>query len=923
MAASRLDDVLSRLKGCHRSGTRPHQYSALCPAHDDSEQSLSVGIGDNGNIVFRCHRGCDFGAILAALKMTAAEVAGDEKETSRSTREYSGERLDKVTVEEWEDRCSSWAAEFARSTKAGPMLASVLRVPEWVFEQFPGIGARGPDDHPKGACWTFPERNADGRIIGVGLRFLNNKKQSADGSLRGLSLPAGWKERPGPLHIVEGPSDVLALTAAGVAAIGRPSNVGGVLLLAELINEHVPADRQIIVMGENDQKANGDWPGRDGMMKVASRLARETKREILASLPPGTEKDARAWVTKLVGDGCTWQEGGDRWHQFLRPFPTDAQQQSPDNAVSVKDSDGRVNIHFTSGCNEKIINDEVIEIIASDPQLFWRSNELVRVVYSSAEKIRNIKFPPSPTVFPVESPTLRELISSMVEFTTEGRMGLRRPGVPDWCTNAIVARKSWDAIRYLQAVVECPFLRPDGSLVSEPGYDDATGVYLYPHAIKPILPDVIDRNAALAAWDEIQEVICDFPFQYEFHKSSWLCGLLTPLARFAFDGPAPLFLVDGNTPGTGKGLLANLASIILTGYEFATVPYSHDGEEMRKKITACATRGTKGILLDNIAGNFGGSVIDAMLTSTVWEDRLLGSSTLVSFPLLSTFWGTGNNVQIAGDGARRIAHIRLHSSYEHPEERTGFKHERLERWVLQHRKRLLGAALTILMAYCRAGRPAVKLLPWGSYDGWTEVVRSAVIWLGLADPAEGKQELRASSDPMVTAMESVLCQWHLFDSHTARGITCNQIVAEVFPKGENTPLHLVDLAEAISTMCSKVPTGKELGNAFKKFKGRLLGGRQIDHVCKVRGGIVRWGIFDADKNLLALTKGGSGVSGGTLSPTAGTNPDHSSTEISYNSNTSLPLESKQTLQTNLTHPSTNGDTNKSDGSGSNFGMFDE
>jgi len=52
----RLNDFLARLNGVKNS--RGGQYAALCPAHADKEQSLSISEKD-GKILLHCHAGCD------------------------------------------------------------------------------------------------------------------------------------------------------------------------------------------------------------------------------------------------------------------------------------------------------------------------------------------------------------------------------------------------------------------------------------------------------------------------------------------------------------------------------------------------------------------------------------------------------------------------------------------------------------------------------------------------------------------------------------------------------------------------------------------------------------------------------------------------------------------------------------------------
>lgn len=43
-----------------------------CPAHDDAHPSLSIGEGDDGRLLLRCHAGCDWRAVVTALSCRPA-----------------------------------------------------------------------------------------------------------------------------------------------------------------------------------------------------------------------------------------------------------------------------------------------------------------------------------------------------------------------------------------------------------------------------------------------------------------------------------------------------------------------------------------------------------------------------------------------------------------------------------------------------------------------------------------------------------------------------------------------------------------------------------------------------------------------------------------------------------------------------------
>lgn len=158
-------------------------------------------------------------------------------------------------------------------------------------------GFAGDGPRPDG-CFTFPERDGGGRVVGLSLRSPDGGKGFPAGAERGLVVPASLRTRPDPVLIVEGATDTAALDTLGVAAVGRPSNSGGAADLARLLD-----GRAVLVVGERDAKTSGAWPGRDGAKAVAQRLAAERGEPVAFALPPDGVKDVRAWLEARVASG--------------------------------------------------------------------------------------------------------------------------------------------------------------------------------------------------------------------------------------------------------------------------------------------------------------------------------------------------------------------------------------------------------------------------------------------------------------------------------------------------------------------------------------------------------------------------------------------------------------------------------------------
>src|SRR5690242_19624896 len=63
-----LNNLLQRLDNVKEVGG---EWSALCPAHADHRNSLSIGQGEDGRLLLCCHAGCSTEAILAKLNLLA------------------------------------------------------------------------------------------------------------------------------------------------------------------------------------------------------------------------------------------------------------------------------------------------------------------------------------------------------------------------------------------------------------------------------------------------------------------------------------------------------------------------------------------------------------------------------------------------------------------------------------------------------------------------------------------------------------------------------------------------------------------------------------------------------------------------------------------------------------------------------------
>jgi len=384
----------------------------------------------------------------------------------------------------------------------------------------------------------------------------------------------------------------------------------------------------------------------------------------------------------------------------------------------------------------------------------------------------------------------------------------------------------------LHGIVEVPILRPDGTVLAEPGYDPSTHLLYSPaDGLKvPAIPSNPSADDVAAARALLDEAIGDFPYIDEASRANAFGLLLTPVVRPAIPGLVPLACIDAPQAGTGKGLLASVVSLIGTGREKGSMSAPRNDDEWRKRITAALLGGSTFIVIDNIDNEIRSPSLASALTASVWRDRILGHSTIVAIAQRATWVANGNNLRLGGDIPRRCYWIRLDAKTSRPWKRTGFTHPELIPWVFENRGRLLAALLTIAVSWFAAGKPAAtSTVPViGGFEGWSRTIGGILDHAGVLDLGTGRLAFLGNSEEMYELADESAGQWENFlqalskaypdESFTAKNLAerlgADQLLRDVLPD----ELDNAQKPESLSRC---------LGKAFSRRSGTRYGEKNL------------------------------------------------------------------------------------------------
>lgn len=445
----------------------------------------------------------------------------------------------------------------------------------------------------------------------------------------------------------------------------------------------------------------------------------------------------------------------------------------------------------------------ILKGLASFPNLFQRNQQLVSVNPDG----RILKH------------TLHTMCSQIEQHMRVEKGGKGAPAkVPLELVRRLVESEWFPEVGEIKAAVPLPIVRPNGTVATAQGLDDATGLYILKAADRaPKLLTTAQMSEALA---RVWAPFAEFPFADQSAKAVCLSAMFTSVCRPALR-TAPAFIVNAQTYGTGKTLLST-ALLSLTGVEVSISAISSDAQEQAKQLTAILDEGPLAVMFDNVKGYLKDSSDFCMaLTSPTYKGRLLGQSKMLSLPNRAVWVLNGNNVGVTGDAVRRILPINL-SSDENPELRKhGFDPVQVIREGLAHHR---GDLIDLLVTYAAYGLEETrrKIGGYASFEDWNALVRGAVVWYGWGDPIE-EMQAQQDADPDVQKLELLMAAWEeRFGDQSLTLHEVNHLAVDPIAH----PLWL-EAMELINVDHHGRVNPQRLGWFLRGVKGRMLEGRKF------------------------------------------------------------------------------------------------
>jgi hypothetical protein len=275
--------------------------------------------------------------------------------------------------------------------------------------------------------------------------------------------------------------------------------------------------------------------------------------------------------------------------------------------------------------------------------------------------------------------------------------------------------------------------------------------------------------------------------------------------------------------------------VIAQGGDAAVIGAPRDDDAWSKKITATLRAGITLANVDNVEHKLFAPSLAAVLTATIWRDRILGLSEMITLPNRTVWVLNGNNVSLGGDLPRRVIWSRMDAVSERPWQRdrvTPYKHPDVLVWTQENRGRILAAILTLTRHWIQKGRPGPGDVPkLGGYEPWRDIIGGILAAGGFPGFLGNLEDVYSEMDVDGSQWDAFISRW--FEIWKEEPKTSADIIHLVKVENDSTdPISAYslklsdvlpdDLADAINDR--KGSPAKRVGNAIRKRKDRVFSG---------------------------------------------------------------------------------------------------
>lgn len=234
-----VERLLAKLPDAKQAGKG---WSARCPAHEDRRASLSIGEGEDGRALVKCHAGCTVDAVCAAVGLRVVDLMPTADTLPMPSKSKGKPRI---------------VAQYDYRDEAGNVVSQAVRYEPKDFKQ------RRPDG--KGG-WTWSVK---------GVRVVPYR------------LPELLAEPARPVVVAEGEKDCDNLARIGVLATTNACGAGNWTAAHSVFLR----DRRVIVLSDNDEA------GRNHAQQVAQSLQGIAESVRIVELPGLPDKgDVSDWI---------------------------------------------------------------------------------------------------------------------------------------------------------------------------------------------------------------------------------------------------------------------------------------------------------------------------------------------------------------------------------------------------------------------------------------------------------------------------------------------------------------------------------------------------------------------------------------------------------------------------------------------------